>query len=110
MKDLYIKIPSIEALTTDLKNLSEDFVYLDEEGVEQLKTHSHKWAIHYIGRMVDVDATLDEEGNVVTEATYYDGEHANMRLLDEELITLFENTIFESIEFMSPVTPKVVFG
>lgn len=122
MKDLYIKTPDKQTLTTELKSLSEDFVtgvYDEEtEEVEEvLKTAGHGWAIDYIGKMVKTPAITDEEGNVVQEATYWeDGDRVNLRLTDEDLIRQFENLEQEGAldglesEFVYPNSPKRVFS
>lgn len=41
-------------------------------------------AIVYVGKLIDTPATLDEEGNILTEATYVEGYHCDLLLKDEE--------------------------
>lgn len=50
-----------------------------EAGNAVLLTASHDHALSYVGRVVATPAEIDAEGNVITEATYCDGEYAILR-------------------------------
>ena len=48
--------------------------------VKSDRTH----AVVYVGQIVDVPAELNDEGEVITEATFVDGYHVDVMLKDEE--------------------------
>ena len=48
-------------------------------------------AIVEIGLIVDKDPTFDEEGNLLTEAIYFDGYHYDLMIEDSEIV--FEKEI-----------------
>jgi hypothetical protein len=58
---------------------------------------------YYIGRIVDVQAELNEDGEVVSEATYIEGYHA-------DVLAHVELTLPEGITRHYPATPVHTFG
>ena len=44
--------------------------------------------IDVVGLIVDTPAELDEEGEIVSEATYVDGVHVNIRAIGEDISAL----------------------
>ena len=69
-------------------------IYIENE--EELSYGQGVHAIVEIGLIVDKDPTFDEEGNLLTEATYHDGYHYDLMIEDEEIV--FE----QEIEVSSP--------
>lgn len=61
-----------------------------------------------VGLIVDTPAELDEEGEVVTDATYVDGVHCNLRVLpgESELVERLNDYLVEP----TPVTPARVWA
>jgi hypothetical protein len=57
-------------------------------------------AIVYVGQIVDVEGTYDEEGNELTAPTFIDGYHVD--IMTDDVLT-FENEIF-------PNNPKHQFA
>ena len=43
-------------------------------------------AVVEVGLLIDVQPTFDEEGNQLTEATYYDGYHYDLMIEDSEIV------------------------
>lgn len=58
-------------------------------------------AVVYIGKIVDVPATFDEEGEVLTDATFLEGYHVDVML--NEAVDFGENEIVID-------NPKHTFG
>ena len=59
---------------------------VEGELVKADRTH----AVVYVGRIVDVPAELDDEGNVIAEATFIEGYHVDVMLKDEEDFGAYE--------------------
>ena len=104
MVDLYIKSTSLDAFKADLP------MFVGEDG--ELITASHAFALDYVGKIVDVPGVYDDDGNEITPPTFIDGEHFNLRCLDEALavelqgMTLADTVIFDP----EPVTPSRVWA
>ena len=60
----------------------EKLSYNDNDELELRKTPytNITQAVVYIGKIVDVPATFDEEGEVLTDATFLDGYHVDVML------------------------------
>ncbi len=61
-----------------------------------------------IGLIVDTPAELDEEGEVISEATYVDGVHCNLRVLpgESELVERLNDYLCDP----TPATPARVWA
>ena len=61
-----------------------------------------------VGLIVDTPAELDEEGEVISEATYVDGVHCNLRVLpgESELVERLNDYLCDP----TPVTPARVWA
>ena len=83
-----------EALTDLMdKGVIQDRRYQDEDGNLVLKPTPYTditEAVVYLGQLVDKPATFDEDGEVLTEATYLDGWHVDVMTNVE---VEFENAI-----------------
>ncbi|MGE5515076.1 MAG: hypothetical protein ACM31D_04570 [Bacteroidota bacterium] len=82
MIDLYLKAQSEAAMKAALPWM----VNSDGEWI----TANHQWAFDPVGLIVQTHATLDAAGNVVANAVFHPGWHANLRLLDEASARLHE--------------------
>ena len=73
-----------EALTDLMdKGVIQDRKYEDEDGNVVLKRTPYTditEAVVYLGKIVDEPATFDEEGEVLTDATFLDGYHVDVML------------------------------
>lgn len=120
MTDIYASCESREAFVQDMKSIYYRFIKENEEGEEELNTHTHKWTIDYIGKLEKSPAEYDEEGNLISEATYWDGDRVNIRLHDEEFekdfMAMLEAGEFDHLpnntEFITPQpkTPNRTFA
>ena len=111
MKDIYLKAPTKEDFFNEL---GEPFVrtieaYTDEEGNEvPAKTYFTTEVTHacsYVGTIVDVAGTYDEDGNELQAPTFVDGVHLNIRLLED--ISL---PTFDKVEQVHPENPARVWA
>ena len=57
----------------------------------------------YLGKIIDTQATYDDEGNVITEATYFNGYHADI-MADKEI------SFLEAITVHNPEHPVHCFA
>ena len=84
-----------EALTDLMdKGVIQDRKYEDEDGNVVLKRTPYTditEAVVYIGKIVDVPATFDEEGEVLTDATFLEGYHVDVML--NEAVDFGENEV-----------------
>ncbi len=94
-----------EALTDLMdKGIIQDRRYEDEEGnivVRRTPYTDITEAVVYIGKIVDVPATFDEEGEVLTDATFLDGYHVDVML--NEVVDFGTNEI-------NPTSPSHTFA
>lgn len=110
MFDFYISCPSKEVLIQELSQF-EGLVVKDEDGSDVLAQASHKHALCYLGKLVKTNGTMDAEGKVLTEAVFYDGEHCNLRVLDEALENAIKGATFgNGVTLLTPATPCVVWA
>ena len=83
-----------EALTDLMdKGIIQDRRYEDEDGNVVLKRTPYTditEAVVYIGKLVDEPATFDEDGEVLTDATYLEGWHVDVMTNKE---VTFDNVI-----------------
>ena len=83
--DYYLKTTSKEAFLQDLANagikIDLDGNYYQDENL----------IIDWIGQIPNPIET-DEEGNIIGEVTYKEGQHVNIRSVEAINISLFENT------------------
>ncbi len=101
MKTYKLSAPSEEQLKSFLGEITQ------HEQFEQYLSN-HKLGIHntyYIGRIVDVQAELNEDGEVVSEATYLNGFHADIHATDDA-----ELTFPDFITLHEPTNPVHLFG
>lgn len=70
---------------------------IDEDLHYTQSTHS----VVYLGKLIDKQPTFDDEGNVVTEATFLDGYHVDIMIEDTSII--FESEVL-------PQNPKHTFN
>ena len=91
-----LKYPDKE---TALSDLTEKGVFQEIEGELSYSEGIH--AVVDIGKVIDKEATYDEQGNILTEPTYRDGYHFDI-MIDKE-IDFGENEIF-------PNNPKHTFA
>ena len=84
-----------EALTDLMdKGIIQDRKYEDEEGnivVRRTPYTDITEAVVYIGKLVDQPATFDEEGEVLTDATFLEGYHVDVML--NEAVDFGENEV-----------------
>src|SRR6056297_473676 len=94
-----------EALTDLMdKGVIQDRKYEDEDGNVVLKRTPYTditEAVVYLGKIVDEPATFDEEGEVLTDATFLDGYHVDVML--NEVVDFGTNEI-------NPISPSHTFG
>jgi hypothetical protein len=102
MRDLFIKSTSLDAFKGDFPQ------FVTEEG--DLITASLTHALCHVGKIVDTPGTYDEEGNQITAPTFVDGEHFNLRLLDDSLAASIQSTANTEVLDPEPATPAVVWG
>ena len=82
----------------------------DEDGNAVLLTASHDHALAYVGRVQATPAEIDNEGNVITEATYLPGEYAVLRA-DEALVKQLMAATLDGVEVLaSPPASCPTFG
>ena len=76
---------------TDKAEAIEDLIakgiYIEEE----LSFGQGVHAVVELGLLVDVQTTFDEEGNLLTEAIYFEGYHYDLMIEDSEIV--FEKKI-----------------
>ena len=96
--DLCFKTPSEAALIAALAPFG--MTGEDESGNAVLLTASHDHALAYVGRVVATPAVIDIEGNVLTDATYLDGEYAVLRA-DEALVKQIMAATLADVEVLS---------
>jgi hypothetical protein len=84
--DYYLKTTSKEAFIEDLKNANIEIGELDNYYQDD------KIIIDWIGQIPN-PVEVDEEGNVIGEVTYIEGQHVNIRTIEPIDISLFENTV-----------------
>ena len=85
------------------KGIIQDRRYEDEEGnvvVTRTPYTDITEAVVYIGKLVDEPATFDEDGEILTDATYLEGWHVDV--MTKQDVT-FDNVI-------EPETPKHKFA
>ncbi len=85
------------------KGIIQDRRYEDDDGnivVRRTPYTDITEAVVYLGKIVDEPATFDDEGEVLTDATYLDGWHVDVMT---KVNVEFENAI-------EPKTPKHKFG
>jgi hypothetical protein len=75
---------------TAIADLIAKGVYIETE--EGLSYGQGIQAIVEIGKIVEIEGTYDEEGNVITEPIYYDGYHYDV--MSEQKIDFGANEIF----------------
>lgn len=75
--DICLKTTSEAALVAALEPFG--LTSQGEDGNTVLATASHNHALAYAGRVVQTPAEIDQEGRVITEATYWPGEYAILR-------------------------------
>jgi len=94
-----------EALTDLMdKGVIQDRKYEDEDGNVVLKRTPYTditEAVVYLGKIVDEPATFDEEGEVLTDATFLDGYHVDVML--NEVVDFGTNEI-------NPTSPSHTFA
>lgn len=78
--DICLKTTSLAALIAALAPFG--LTSQDEDGNAVLTTASHDHALAYAGRVVATPAEIDNEGNILSEATYLPGEYAVLRAED----------------------------
>jgi hypothetical protein len=84
--DYYLRTTSKESFLQDLAKAGieielEENYYQDDQII-----------IDWIG-LIPNPVELDEEGNPVGEITYREGQHVNIRSVEEIDVSLFENTV-----------------
>lgn len=71
--DYYLKFPDKETAETILTEL--DFIY----------PCTHSYALDTIGLIEETPAELDEQGEEISSATYIEGWHVNLRLVNSRI-------------------------
>lgn len=85
MIDLYLRAES----EAEAKAALPDFV--DAEGNWRLT--AAQWAFDPLGQLIDQPAVWNGPGELVAGAAYLPGWHANLRLLDENLLPVLEASL-----------------
>ena len=98
MLDVYLKAADEQALIDTLPGFRGE----DEDGVAIWLGGGHSFALDLVGALYNDDALMNEDGTIDTPATALPGYHANLRLLDENLLS----SIPESIIITEPNNPK----
>jgi hypothetical protein len=96
MKEYKLKYQDKQEALQDLMAkgvIIEKLSYNEDEELELRQTPytSITEAVVYIGNIVDVPATFDEEGEVLTDATFLDGYHVDVML--NEAVDFGENEV-----------------
>jgi len=91
--DLYLKFESEEQMRSVLfekvPTKFEDATEPDGEPVAvEFEERPRFRNIDVVGLIVDTPAVLDEEGEVISDATYVDGVHVNIRAIGEDTSAL----------------------
>lgn len=104
MTDLYIKSTSLDAFKADLPQ------FVCEDG--ELITASHTYALDHVGRIIDVPGEYDSEGREVKAPTFVDGEHFNLRCLDDTLAATLQGLALANTTIINPepATPSRVWA
>ena len=98
MLDIYLKAGTEQELATALSFARVK----DEQGNDIWMPCTKEYALDLVGALYNDDAVLGEDGIVITPPTSVPGYHANLRLLDENLLS----SIPESIIITEPNNPR----
>ena len=106
MKEYKLKYNNKQEALQDLMAkgvIVERLSYNEDEDLELRKTPytDITEAVVYIGKIVDVPATFDQEGEVLTDATFLDGYHVDVML--NEVVDFGDNEVVTN-------NPKHTFG
>lgn len=96
--DYYLRTESKEAFIEDLKNANIEIQELDNYYQDD------KIIIDWIAQIPNPIQT-DEEGNIIGEITYREGQHVNIRSVEPIDVSVFINT-----QDVYPDTPYRVFS
>jgi len=80
MRNIYkLKYTDKEAAQADLLQRG---ILQEVEGELTQTNRTH--AVVYVGKIIDTPAQIDQDGNVIVEATFVEGYHVDVMLKDEE--------------------------
>jgi hypothetical protein len=84
--DYYLKTTSKQDFIQDLQRAGIE-ITLDNNYYQ-----NENLIIDWIGK-IPLPIELDEEGNLIGEIQYYEGEHVNIRSINQIDVSKFENTV-----------------